>query len=323
MNRPTDTLIPVGISACLMGENVRFNGSHKRSRFCTDVLSRYFDFRPVCPEVAVGLGTPREPIRLVASDSADQNPRAVGVSNPDLDVTSDLEHYADKCADSMNDLCGFILMQKSPSCGLFEVKRYLENGHPEGKTSGVFARQLRKRMPLLPIEEAGRLNDAALRENFMVRVYAYRDWKAFSAQPITASRLIEFHSRYKYLVMAHSPEVYTNMGRLLSDLSAGVDTIADTYIHMLMDALSKPATRKRHTNALMHLQGYLKKNLSSADKQELRNLINEYHDGIIPLVVPLTLLKHHLNRLEEQHAYAIQQVYLNPHPYELGLRNSL
>lgn len=323
MNRPTDALIPVGISACLMGENVRFNGSHKRSRFCTDVLSGYFDFRPVCPEVAIGLGTPREPIRLVASDSADQSPRAVGVSNPDLDVTSDLEQYADRCADSMKDLCGFILMQKSPSCGLFEVKRYLENGHPEGKTSGVFARQLRKRMPLLPVEEAGRLNDAALRENFMVRVYAYRDWMEFSAQPITASGLIEFHSRYKYLVMAHSPEGYTNIGRLLSDLSAGVDTIADTYIQMLMDALAKPATRKRHTNALMHLQGYLKKNLSSADKQELRNLINQYHDGIIPLVVPLTLLKHHLNHYEDQHAYAIQQVYLNPHPYELGLRNSL
>lgn len=323
MNRPTDALIPVGISACLMGENVRFNGSHKRSRFCTDTLSRYFDFRPVCPEVAIGMGTPREPIRLVSHDSADHNPRALGVSNSDLDVTDDLERFADDCADRMQDLCGFILMQKSPSCGVFEVKRYLENGHPEGKTSGVFARQLRKRLPLLPIEEAGRLNDAALRENFMVRVYAYHDWTEFSSTAITAARLIEFHSRYKYLVMAHSPVAYSNMGRLLSDLSAGVDAIAETYIHMLMDALAKPATRKRHTNALMHLQGYLKKNLSSADKQELRTLINEYHDGIIPLVVPLTLLKHHLKRHEDQHAYAIQQVYLNPHPYELGLRNSL
>ena len=319
----TEARIPVGISACLMGESVRFNGSHKRSRFCTDVLSRYFDFRPVCPEVAIGLGTPREPIRLVASSSDDQQPRALGVSDDTLDVTQPLTDFADSCADSMDDLCGFILMQKSPSCGLFEVKRYLANGHPEGKTSGVFARRLRERMPLLPIEEAGRLNDAALRENFIVRVYAYQDWQTFSAEKITAAGLIAFHSRYKYLVMAHSPDAYSSMGRLLSDLSDGIEEIALEYFRQLMTALAKPATRKRHTNTLMHLQGYLKKNLSAADKQELRTLINEYHDGIVPLVVPLTLLKHHLNHHEDQHEYALQQVYLNPHPYELGLRNTL
>lgn len=323
MTPSTHERIPVGISACLMGENVRFNGSHKRSRFCTDVLSRYFDFRPVCPEVAIGLGTPREPIRLVASSSDDESPRAVGVSNPDLDVTAPLSNYADQCADSMQDLCGFILMQKSPSCGLFEVKRYLSNGHPEGKTAGVFARRLRERLPLLPIEEAGRLNDAALRENFMVRVYAYQDWQTFLQEPLTAAGLIAFHSRYKYLVMAHSPDAYRSIGRLLSDLSGPLDRIASDYFAQLMTALAKPATRQRHTNALMHLQGYLKKNLSSADKHELRNLINEYHEGIVPLVVPLTLLKHHLNHHEELHAYARQQVYLNPHPYELGLRNTL
>lgn len=315
--------IPVGISACLMGQSVRFNGSHKRSRFCTDVLSRYFDFRPLCPEVAIGMGTPRQPIRLATTTSSDTNVRAIGTDNPELDVTDALAEYGREQGQKQQ-LCGYIFMQKSPSCGLFGVKRYLANGHPEGTTRGIYAKHFCEQNPLMPVEEAGRLNDAGLLENFMVRVFTYHEWQQLRAQPIDAHDLIDFHSRYKYLVMAHSTVHYKSMGRLLADLKAApINDIADEYFSQLMAALAKPASRKMHTNTLMHLQGYLKHLISEEDKRELTAIIEDYRLGIVPLVVPLTLLKHHLNHHEEANAYARAQVYLNPHPYELGLRNQL
>ena len=327
MNQPSQTTInrkiALGISACVMGEQVRFNGGHKRSRFCTDELSKYFDFKPVCPEVAIGMGVPRQPIRLLGKSAQDNAPRAVGVDTPELDVTEPLLAYADECTKSMPELCGYIFMQKSPSCGLFDVKRYLPNGHPEGKVKGLFAGRILENNPLLPVEEAGRLNDAALRENFMVRVFTYHDWHDFLTQPLTPKRLINFHSRYKYLIMAHSTSFYKQMGQLLADLSTDIEEKAHAYFQLLMTSLAKPATRKTHTNTLMHLQGYLKKVLSPADKQELADIILRYHEGVIPLIVPLTLLKHHLNHQEGLSDYARQQVYLNPYPYELGLRNAI
>ena len=316
--------IPVGISACLMGQAVRFNGSHKRSRFCTDTLSQYFDFVSICPEVAIGMGTPREPIRLVSEHAADNNVRAVGVTDSSIDVTDALAEYGARQAQQQQQLCGYIFMQKSPSCGLFGVKRYLPNGHPEGSTRGIYADAFCKAHPLLPVEEAGRLNDAALRENFMTRVFAYHDWQQFQAVGISRKGLISFHSRYKYLVMAHSMLHYKSMGRLLANLREGnLKVLAQDYFVQLMTALAKPASRKMHTNTLMHLQGYLKQLISASDKAELSEIINQYRQGIIPLVVPLTLLKHHLNRYGESNQYACQQVYLNPHPYELGLRNAI
>lgn len=316
--------IPVGISACLMGQPVRFNGSHKRSRFCTDTLSEYFDYVSLCPEVAIGMSIPREPIRLVSDNSASTEVRAVGVDDPSQDVTDALIDYAHEQASKQTQLCGYIFMQKSPSCGLFNVKRYLKNGHPEGTTMGVYAKAFSEANPLLPVEEAGRLNDAALRENFLTRVFTYHDWQQFRAQGITARGLIDYHSRYKYLVMAHSLVHYKSMGRILANLrERDINDVADEYFRQLMTALAKPASRKMHTNTLMHLQGYLKNFLSSGDKAELSRLIDEYRRGIVPLIVPLTLLKHHLNHHEEIDSYARQQVYLDPHPYELGLRNAL
>lgn len=321
--RPTSA-IPVGISACLMGEKVRFNGTHKHSRFCTDTLSRYFSFVSLCPEVAIGMSVPRPPIRLVSPASNDLTVRAVGVDDNTIDVTDALADYGTEQAEKNTDLCGYIFMQKSPSCGLFGVKRYLPNGHPEGSTRGVYAEHFCRANPLLPVEEAGRLNDAGLRENFMLRVFTYADWQAFFASDFSAHQLIAFHARYKYLVMAHSTAHYQSIGRLLSDLSsASLRDLAQEYFTQLMTALAKPASRKMHTNTLMHLQGYLKKHLSVKDKKELTDLILQYGQGIVPLVVPLTLLKHHLNQDTEANAYARQQVYLDPHPYELGLRNSI
>lgn len=320
----TNKKIPVGISSCLLGQPVRFNGSHKQSRFCTDVLAKYFEFHSVCPEVGIGMGTPRQAIRLVTETSKDTNIRAIGSSDATLDVTEQLKIYAQEKAEKLNHLCGYILMQKSPSCGLFAVKRYLANGHSEGTTSGIYAAEFKRLQPLMPIEEAGRLNDNALRENFLVRVFAYHEWREFRAQGLTPAGLIDFHSRYKYLVMAHSLVQYKALGKLLADLKSNdLDSIADQYAEGLMKALAKPASRKMHTNTLMHLQGYLKNLISSQDKQELDGVIQQYHQGIVPLVVPLTLLKHHLNHQPDANAYARQQVYLDPHPYELGLRNAI
>lgn len=322
--KASETKIPVGISSCLMGEPVRFNGSHKRSRFCTDVLADYFDFQTFCPEVAIGLGTPRPAIRLVADSASSDEVRALGSDDASLDVTQELTEVAHSIHARVSQLSGYILMQKSPSCGLFGVKRYLPNGHSEGTTSGIFAKEIRSQHPLLPIEEAGRLNDDAIRENFMVRVFSYHDWRNFRAQGVTAKGLIEFHSRYKYLVMAHHQMLYKTMGQLLADLkNQSLEKVADQYIELLMQALAKPASRACHTNTLKHLQGYLKRQISSSDKAELTESIDHYQSGILPLVVPLALLKHHLNQQPDVHSYARQQVYLNPHPYELGLRNRL
>lgn len=320
----SNKLIPVGISSCLLGEPVRFNGGHKRSNFCTETLSQYFDFVSICPEVAIGMSTPRDPIRLVSEDSKSQAVRAKGVSDDRIDVTDALAAYGVEQAEKQAHLCGYIFMQKSPSCGLFGVKRYLTNGYSEGSTRGIYADAFAKAHPLMPLEEAGRLTDAGLRENFMTRVYTYHDWQQFKAAGVSAQGLIEFHSRYKYLVMAHSTQYYQSIGRLLSDLSdVSLLDKAHEYFVQLMTALAKPATRKMHTNTLMHLQGYLKTLISSKDKAGLSEIISQYHQGIVPLVVPLTLLKHHLSQHEEVSQYAFNQVYLNPHPYELGLRNTL
>lgn len=314
--------VPVGISACLLGQNVRYNGSHKRNRFCTDTLSQYLDFVPLCPEVEIGMGVPRQPIRLVSEHSKDEQVRALGVKDPTLDVTAALTEYAKASSPKMSSLCGLILMQKSPSCGVNGVKRYLANGHPQGTTQGVFAKHVMADHPLLPVEEAGRLNDDELRENFLLRVFVRADWLNFCREPFSAKRLIDFHSRYKYLVMAHGQVPYKKMGQLLSNLSnVDVNQIADTYISMLMAALSKPAKRKHHCNVIMHLKGYLKTSITAQENQEMTHLIEQYRLGYIPLCVPMTLLTHLLNRDENHNHYAKQQVYLNPYPFQLGLRN--
>lgn len=317
--------IPVGISACLLGQNVRYNGSHKRNRFCTDTLSQYLDFVPLCPEVEAGMSVPRQPIRLVSEHSKDQQVRALGVNNPTFDATDALTEYAKASSHKMSSLCGLILMQKSPSCGVNGVngvKRYLANGHPQGTTQGILAKYVMAEHPLLPIEEAGRLNDAMLRENFLLRVFVRADWLSFCRETISAKRLIDFHSRYKYLVMAHGQVPYKKLGQLLSNLSkVDMNKVADTYITILMTALSKPAKRKHHCNVMMHLKGYLKTSITSQENQEMTHLIEQYRLGYIPLCAPMTLLTHLLNRDKNNNHYAKQQVYLNPYPFQLGLRN--
>jgi len=310
----------IAISACLMGVEVRYNGGHKESRLCSRVLSEHFDFVPLCPEVAIGMGTPREPIRLVGDP---EQPRAVGTVDAALDVTQPLVEYGERMAAQVGDLCGYIFMQNSPSCGLERVKVYQANGIPHRNGGrGLYAQAFCRKHPDLPVEEAGRLNDPVLRENFLTRVYVYRDWQALLKQGLTRRALTDFHSRCKYLLMAHHPVQYKALGNLLGSMGKGdPNLIGPRYFSELMAALSQCATRGTHSNVLQHLSGYLKQAISREDKQEVLHVIGQYRHGIVPLVVPLTLLKHHFRQHPDP--YIAQQLYLQPHPENLSLRNAI
>jgi uncharacterized protein YbgA (DUF1722 family)/uncharacterized protein YbbK (DUF523 family) len=314
-----DARVPVGVSSCLLGERVRFDGNHKHDAYVTGTLGCYFDLVPFCPEVAIGLGVPRPPIRL---EGETDRPRAVGVKDPGLDVTRELAAYGHRVADEAAALCGFILKKGSPSCGMERVKVYRKGGGAPGAGSGVFARALRERMPLLPMEEEGRLGDSVLRENFIARVFAYHRLRALSASGPTPGALVRFHSRHKLLVMAHSQAAYRRMGQLVA--RAGIEPIkplAATYARELMTALARRVPRGRHVNVMQHLMGYLKEHLDALDKAEMVEVLDAYRKGHLPLVVPITLLKHHFRR--HPHPYVADQYYLNPHPPELMLRNLL
>ena len=310
----------IAISACLMGAEVRYNGGHKESRLCSRTLAEYFEFVPVCPEVAIGLGIPREPIRLVGDT---ENPEAVGTVNPQINVTEPLAAYGQKMAGELNDICGYIFMQQSPSCGLERVKVYHANGAPvNGGGRGIYAQAFCAEHPDLPVEEDGRLNDPVLRENFLTRVFAYSDWQQLRREGLTRRALIDFHSRYKYLLMAHNPVQYKTLGNLLGNMGqTDPEELGPRYFSELMAALKKCATRRTHTNVLQHIFGYLKQVISAEDKQEVLHVIGQYRLGIVPLVVPLTLLKHYFRQYPDP--YIAQQVYLQPHPENLSLRNAI
>ena len=313
MSRPK-----IAISACLMGAEVRFNGGHKESRLCSRTLAEHFEFVPLCPEVAIGMGIPREPIRLVGDP---QSPQAVGTVNPSINVTAPLAEYGEKMAGELNDICGYIFMQQSPSCGLERVKVYQDNGAPvNGGGRGIYAQAFCARHPDLPVEEAGRLNDPVLRENFITRVLAYSAWQQVLAQGLSRRVLTEFHSRYKYQLMAHNPLQYKALGKLLGNMAQSDPAeLGPRYFSELMAALKKCATRGTHSNVLQHITGYLKQAISAEDKQEMVHVIGQYRLGIVPLVVPLTLLKHHFRQHPDP--YIAQPVYLQPHPENLSLRN--
>lgn len=315
------TKIPVGISQCLLGEKVRYDGGHKRSPFCTDVLSEFFDFTPVCPEAGAGLGIPRPAIRLIKNTDGTQI-KVVGVKDVSFDVTADLQAYTEQVLPKLEHLCGYILMQKSPSCGMERVPQYRENGAPlDTKGVGVYADKLMQAYPLLPVEEAGRLHDAVLRENFISRVYAYQRWRSIE-NDLSAKKLIDFYSDYKYLVMAHDNEAYHGIGKLLSFLpQEELQQRGQQFIELLMKTLKKPATRNKNTNVLMHIQGYFKKQLDAEERKELSEVIDQYRLGDIPLVAPMILLKHHLK--QHPNDYLQRQKFLTPYPDKLRLRNAI
>jgi len=310
----------LGISACLLGEPVRYNGGHKASRLCLDVLSRHFDFVPVCPEVAIGLSVPRPTLRLVGDHD---DPRAVIQREGDRDVSDALRDLGRQQAGLLQDICGYIFMQQSPSCGLHRVKLYRPDGQVRpGGSRGLYAETFCAARPELPVEEEGRLNDPVIRENFLTRVFACAAWQKLCAQGLSRHAVITFHSRYKYQLMAHNPRQYSALGQRLARIGEQpLDDFAPHYFRDFMQALGTCATRGTHSNVLQHLAGYLKHDLLSTDKAEMQRLIDQYRKGVIPLVVPLTLLKHHF-RLHP-HPYIDAQAYLQPHPEDLSLRNAI
>jgi len=317
--------IHVAISSCLLGEKVRYNGGHKRSHYIDNVLSRYFNFVPICPEVGIGMGTPRKAIRLITTSGNNQEGiEAVETGDNSVRYTQQLTDYARAQAQQIKDVSGYIFMQKSPSCGYTRVKLYHENGNPLEVTQGIYAAEIERLLPLIPKEEAGRLTDPMLRENFITRVMAYHDWQENVAADLNKKSLMAFHTRHKYLLMAHHIPSYQSLGRLMSDLKGrDLEDIAKDYIEGFMAALKHIANRKKNSNVMQHLQGYVKKHLTSEERQEMRNVIDQYRTGIVPLVAPLTLLNHHINKHTQDDGYLLKQSYLNPHPFELGLRNAV
>ena len=312
--------ITIGISTCLLGENVRYDGGHKRDRFITDQLAKYMAFLPVCPEMDSGMTVPRPPIRLVGDPN---NPRAVGVDNPKMDVTHQLESYAIHQTANLSSISGYILKKDSPSCGMKRVKVYPEQRNCAVRQgTGIYAGILVRQHPNLPVEDEGRLNDPVLRENFINRVFIYRHWQQIITEQLTPVKLIDFHAQHKYLVMAHSQAAYKRMGQLLSRIpKKELQRISSEYFSELMAALRRPVNRKGHTNALQHIMGYLKRDINAEDKAELVASIERYRQGEIPLIVPITLFRHYF-RLHPD-PYIAKQVYLQPHPESLGLRNHL
>lgn len=311
--------IPVGISSCLLGEEVRYNGGHKHQRYCTEVLSEYFDFQSFCPEVAIGMGIPREPIRLVGGLAS---PRAVGTKTAEVDVTDQLLDYAESMAGLASACSGFIWMKDSPSCGLFSTKVYQKDGAPPAKRAGLVAAVVRERLPLLPMEEGGRLNDSVLRENFITRVLIYHQWKQMLRSPLSPSALVDFHSRHKYLVMSYGQALYKTLGRMVARAgSAPIDDLGRVYIESFMKGTEAAPTRAGHVNVLFHLLGYLKEVVPGGIRQDLVQAIEEYRTELVPLAVPMKMMSHYIDNYAS--SYVKQQSYLSPHPFELGLRNTL
>jgi uncharacterized protein YbgA (DUF1722 family)/uncharacterized protein YbbK (DUF523 family) len=312
--------IRLGISACLLGQEVRFDGGHQLDRFITDTLGRYVEFVPVCPEVECGLRVPREAMRLVGDPEA---PRLVTVRTK-IDHTKRMLSWAQKRVRELEreGLGGFIFKSKSPSSGMERVRVYHEQGQgsPVTKGVGMFARVFMEHFPLLPVEEEGRLHDPALRENFIERIFVFQRWRGLLEAQKGLGGLVAFHSRHKLLILAHSPEHYRELGKLVArGKELPEPELYERYQCRLMEAMRLKATTKKNTNVLHHLMGYFKKDLAADEKQELLEIIDNYHKGFVPLVVPVTLINHYVRKYRQP--YLQEQFYLHPHPVELQLRN--
>ncbi|WP_223670617.1 YbgA family protein [Kangiella shandongensis] len=310
--------IPIAISSCLMGNEVRYDGGHKQSKYCLYTLSDWFDYKPICPEMGIGMPAPRPPIHLVEKG---EQIRVVQVDDHDIDVTDELKDFARKRLPDLNRISGYIVIRNSPSCGMERVKVYHDNGNPAGKsTHGTYIGEIMKQRPELPVEEEGRLQDPKLRENFITRVFAYEDFQENVKAAPAVDQLVKFHSRYKYLVMAHCYEDYKELGRLVSNQDGlSTDKLIEQYEQGLMRSLKKIANAKSHSNVLYHILGYLKECLTSNAKQELINVIEQYRKGMVTLIAPVTLINHYIKQFGNE--YIASQAYLDPHPIELGLRN--
>jgi len=311
--------IRVGISRCLLGEPVRYDGNHNLDRYLVRTLGTYIDYVPVCPEVECGMGILRETLRLVGNPDS---PRMITIQTQ-KDFTRKMQAWAHKRVREleMEGLCGFIFKSKSPSSGMERVKIYNEQtGIPSKRGIGLFAKAFMEYFPLIPVEEEGRLNNLFLRENFIERIFVYKRWQKQMYGNSTQAKLIDSHTCHKLLIMSHSTPVYRQLGKLVAEAkSKELKSAISEYHTLLMKALRLKATVKKNTNVLQHIMGYFKKNLTPDEKEELLEIIEQYHQEQVPLIVPVTLLNHYVRKFDQP--YLKYQVYLNPHPVELKLRN--
>ncbi len=310
--------IKIGVSTCLLGEQVRYDGGHKMDRYITDTLGQYLTFVPVCPEVECGLPIPREAMRLVGDP---ESPRLV-TTRTGIDHTDRMMKWAQKRVKALEseELCGFIFKSKSPSSGMQRVKVYSDKGMPRQTGVGLFARVFMDHFPLIPVEEEGRLHDMKLRENFIERIFTLKRWRESFPKKRTMGNLVDFHTRHKLLILSHSPAHYREMGKLVAAGKAlPIRDLYDRYESLLMTALALKTTMKKNTNVIQHLLGYFKKELTSDEKQEVLEIIDQYRRGNIPLIVPITLINHFVRKYRQP--YLEKQIYLRPHPTALQLRN--
>jgi uncharacterized protein YbgA (DUF1722 family)/uncharacterized protein YbbK (DUF523 family) len=317
-NPAPDAPIRIGVSACLLGQEVRFDGGHKRNDFLVDILGPFVEFVPICPEVEIGLGVPRETLRLVR----DEDEVRLLANQSGADQTIAMRRYSDRrtAALASDELSGYVLKKDSPSCGMERVRVYAVNGMPARDGRGLYAEALMRRYPNLPIEEEGRLNDPRLRENFIERVFAYRRLKTFFAGRWTLSGLVAMHTAHKLQLLAHSPRAYAELGRMVANASAMARTeLRERYESEFMRAFKQIATPVRHVNVLQHMAGYFRDRLDHESRREMADIIEDYRNGLVPLIVPITLVRHYVRSFDI--AYLKGQVYLEPHPKELMLRN--
>jgi uncharacterized protein YbgA (DUF1722 family)/uncharacterized protein YbbK (DUF523 family) len=310
--------IRLGISECLLGHEVRYDGGHKWDRFLTDTLGQYVEYVPVCPEVECGLGIPREAMRLVGNA---ESPRLVTIRSG-VDLTDRMRSWAEKRVRELEkeDLCGFIFKSDSPSSGMERVKVYNEKGMPEKKGVGLFAGAFMDHFPLIPVEEEGRLHDPKLRENFIESIFTLKRWREVRKGKRSRGGLVDFHSEHKLLILSHSPKHQSMMGKLVGAAKTlQAEELYDQYEKLLLEAMKLRTTMKKNTNVIQHMMGYFKEQLSKDEKQEVLEMIDTYRKGYVPLIVPLTLMNHYVRKYKEQ--YLARQVYLNPHPVALQLRN--
>jgi uncharacterized protein YbgA (DUF1722 family)/uncharacterized protein YbbK (DUF523 family) len=310
--------IKLGISTCLLGESVRYDGGHKLDRFLTDTLGQYVEYVPVCPEVECGLGVPRESMHL---EGDPESPRLV-TSRTKQDMTERMVKWAEKRVVELEkeELCGFIFKSDSPSSGMERVRVYNEKGMPVKKGVGIFARTFMEHFPLLPVEDEGRLHDPKLRENFVERIFTLKRWRKVLTKKESRGNLVDFHTQHKLLILSHSPKHSQLMGKIVARAKdIPLKEIYQQYQTILMEALQLKTTPKKNANVLMHMMGYFKEELSSNEKKELLEVIDHYRQEYIPLIVPITLINHYVRKYDQ--SYLKQQIYLNPHPLELQLRN--
>ncbi|MGA7878113.1 MAG: DUF523 and DUF1722 domain-containing protein [Desulfoferrobacter sp.] len=310
--------IKLGISTCLLGEPVRYDGGHKLDRFLKDTLGQYVQYVPVCPEVECGLGIPRESMHLEGDPGA---PRLI-TTRTRRDMTDQMQNWAQQRVRELEreNLCGFIFKSNSPSSGMERVKISDDKGMPRKIGIGIFAGIFMQHFPLLPVEEEGRLHDPRLRENFIERIFVFKRWREMVDGRKRTSSMVDFHTRHKLLIMSHSPKHYNLMGKLVAKAKEiPADDLYLQYSVLLMEALKLRATAKKNTNVLHHIMGYFKKRLSADEKQELLEVIEYYHKEHFPLIVPITLINHYVRKYDQP--YLKIQHYLNPHPIELQLRN--